>query len=119
MTPKNVGSEGYTPTTPVRRSSDGVVVQDLEVSSDGDRSCYHFYDATVINDNQFPVENVVITITVYNERGQSLSTFETSFRELSAGQEVEMEVNHGPQKNECWFQAEADDYEVTVSYDEI
>lgn len=101
---------------PVSRSDKGIVVEELGVFSEGDRHCYHDYEATVINENDFDVQEVRIDFVIYNESGQVLSEFETGYRSMDAGESLELVIEHGPQKNECWADSAAEDYDIDVSY---
>lgn len=111
----DVGADN--PDETVVREDNGVEVANLEVFSEGSRDCYHTLEATVTNTNNAPIQNVDITILISDENDQILSEFETGYTEIGAGESKDLQVEHGPQKNQCWFSGDADDYTVTVNYD--
>lgn len=110
-----VGTED--PNEQVVRSDQGVEVVNLEVFSEGERDCYHTLEAEVTNTNDFAVENLELEIQISDENGQVLSTFTTGYVSVESGETKDLEVEHGPQKNQCWFSGDAADYHLTVSYD--
>jgi hypothetical protein len=100
----------------VLRESNNVTVKNLEVYAQGDRSCYHTFDATVSNNNTHSIENVKINIEIYSENDQILSKFTTGYTGMAANETKELNVEHGPQKNQCWPSSDADDYSVNIIY---
>lgn len=110
-----VGSDD--PNEQVVRTDKGVEVVNLEVFSEGERDCYHTLNAEVTNTNDFTVEDIELEIQISDENGQVLSTFKTGYVSMDAGETKNLEVEHGPQKNQCWFSGDAADYHLTVSYD--
>lgn len=100
----------------IERSDNGIVVRNLEVQSSGERSCYHYFEATVINENDHQVEDVRIEIAVVDENGQYLTRFDTGYVSMGPGESKPMEVDSGPQRNECWSATLPADYQVTASY---
>lgn len=109
-----VGSED--PEETVVQSDNGIEVANLEVLSEGERDCYHTLMADVTNKNNHTVENLEITITISDENGQVLSEFNTGYVEVGANETKELEVEHGPQKNQCWNSMDAHDYYVTANF---
>lgn len=99
------------------RSQDGIELVNLEVLSSGDRSCYHTYYGSVKNTTEQKVTDLTIELSVLNENGRVLARFPISFTELAAGESVEFELENGPEKNGCWSNASAEDYEISVSYE--
>lgn len=100
----------------VVRSDNGIEVANLEVFSEGERNCYHTLEASVTNTNNQTVEDLDITITISDENGQVLSEFNTGYIEVAPNETKEFEVEHGPQKNQCWSSHTASDYYVTANY---
>lgn len=102
----------------VYRRDGGIAVKNLEVYAEGERDCYHTFEATVINENEFTVTDLVLEIRLVNEENQYLTTFDTGFARIGAGQSKPLKVESGPQRNECWFGEDATDYMISASYKE-
>ncbi len=99
-----------------RRTDNGVAVANLTEYASGDRSCYHEYDAEVVNENEQNLSNVEVTVSVYKENGQRLDKFTVVYDTIDVNETKSLNVEHGPEQGQC-YSTHPDDYEIEVNYE--